>query len=526
MGGVYSIDAHLRLTATLNQPFSPAGDELIEATTADPEGFGRDVRAITVTNAIDAPCGHFDIELAPRSVIGDKTWAEVVRPYTLTSIAMWRQGSGPAATAAPAPVMLGLVDRPSISAEYSQAAPRRSVHVTGRTLSGVLSDHRWWFHNLLASVGNEAAFIPPDFREFFAERPSEALLRDEVNLRTLGLLAIDPNFLFVVDRKPTSLTSAVWDFFVRGTADRDPFVKLHFSDGVPLSDRLRFDADTAAAAYFDPAAALVQQMLPHQMPNASLWDVLRNFQPSPWSEIFTETRGDSLGNAFVELVARKPPWAGEVTYFGDVAVVDFPGGSRPALRGQSLFDAQRPGWDREAETVYVDDGDVIGEPDLHQDSADGVFNLYLVLPNILASTGNQGQATWEQIIAPIIDEDPLSPSYIRTFGVRPFRAQLNTIPIVDAQGDSLPSEAILRRCLCYAALAREWFYRAPHFWRGAYVLKGNTNVRVGKRLVDLNRSREYYITRVAHRQTFGRDPTFTTIASVSRGWDLDPSSLQ
>jgi len=443
-------------------------------------------------------------------------WVDIIKPYSLVSIAFQRMGDSndPATDPSPVPIMLGIVDTAQRADDYGDAAPRRSQRIVGRTLTGILEDHRYWFHNML-----QEGFKPADYREFLLDRDTEVNLREEVELRTLGLLSVDEGMFLVSERHPVRLVEAGFEHFVRGTPDTPPFVSLNFSDGKALSERLIFEPEKAMAGHVDHRAALPISQVPNHLTGASLFDVLQLAGgQAPYMEIFSEVIGTSLGNAQAEIVLRKPPWAGHVDYNGAEAAVAFatPTG-RPAFRGQSLFDEVYGAWNIHNETVEVDNSDVVSVSHLSRSSKDRpIYTLYQVVPVIAESNYGQRDELWKAIIPPVIEEDPESPSYIKRFGVRPFDHKEKSVPVADDH----PSGDIARRCLVYATLAREWFYRNPEFWHGVYVLKGRPSLRIGKRLVDRNLSREYYITSVSHRMSFDRDPSYLTTVQVERGWDL------
>ncbi|MEO8603368.1 MAG: hypothetical protein ABI629_12400 [bacterium] len=424
---------------------------------------------------------------------------------------------------------MGLVDRPDLVQDFSGAEPRRTSRITGRMLSSLLSDHRWWFHGALSAATGTGEDPPlvPSFDDFLVgDRPSQSTIADESAIRLLGALAIDKELFKLVQPTPARLMEAAFNFFVNGRADRDPFIGVNFADARRLAELLRFDAPQTEAAYFDPAARIAFQQLPTTMlPDASCWDILAMFAEQPYQELFSEVRGSTLEDAYVEVVCRKPPFCGSIGDPSGRASVVFSTNQRPALKGQTLFDEQLPGWDRYADTVYVRDGDnVIAQPSLFRsvEGKAGVYTLYLVTPRLTPFAGHQRQDYWKQFIIPIPDEDVASPSYIRRYGVRPFERAIKTLVALDPQNQTeRPDADLIRRCGAYAALAREWFYRQPEMWQGTYELKGNTNVRAGKRLVDVDRKMEFYITAVSHTIDNEQGGLYTTTAQVARGWPID-----
>lgn len=520
-GQTHGIDAQVMIkAAAAGRPGQRQPDVL------DDKLLGKYLRSITVTNSIDQPYGTFQIEFSPESVrlpsMNPTPLAELIQPYSLVSIALHRSGRGAACTPKPVPIMLGVVDEPTMGEDWQDQEPRRTSSIQGRSLTGVLTDHRWWFHHFLAYAG--ALKLPPDLREFFAERPTDVLLRDEASLRTLGFFAIDEKLFDLSNRDPVSLMDTAWRFFVEGTADRGPFIKNRW-DGRPISDYLRFDVDAARQSYFDPAARLISQFLPTEMPDASCWDLLKYFSEEHFTELFSDTYGDSLEAAHIRVVSRKPPFAGHIVYPGGQARVNFSVGTKQPRYGQSLFDSTYGAWDRDAETVYVDGSDVLGIPQLERGIDEGCFSLYSVLPAAFKNAGaGVGDQSWQQEIPPIVDEVLDSPSFIERIGIRPMEVQVYSIAVLDAATNEIPVADIRHQCLAYALLLREWHFRRPELWRGTYQLKGRTALRAGKRLVDRREDGtvwEFYIRSVVHRITFDEQPFYSTTVQVERGWQLD-----
>jgi hypothetical protein len=536
-----SRDGRLVETSTEAAPVDPLFFDRGEAVSA---ALRNDLQGVTVTNSIGSPdSATFELRLPMRPVFGKRNWADVLRPYTVVSIAIHRGGvrSDPAATSAPEPVMLGLVDFAEVVEDYSQQAPYRFVRVVGRSLGALLADQPWWFHRYLVAAGGEgdapgAARIPDDFRSWYSDHASFSLLRDEVNLRTLGFLAVDPNlFLDVAERDPATCMQRAYDFFV-GNAQRAGFIKMAFADGRPLRDRLVFDADLTRQSFFDQGARLMRQVLPASFPTASCWDILDLFCEPPFTELFADTFGTSVQDAAVHIIARKPPWAGHVVDTPRGPRVAFSTGSAPPGPGvgQSLFDRSLaeavPGhWDRSLDTVTIDGADVIQRPQLRRgiDGPGAVFNAFEILPQVSSLAGNgPGDRAIQEMTPPLIDEDPASPSYVRRFGIRRFPRRASKYISTTTRDGSMRFGQARDQSMAYQLLLRTWFYRLPEFWHGRYVLRGRTALRVGRRLVDRALSREYYITSVTHRVDLaGQEPGFESACTVSRGWDLNSEAV-
>ncbi|MEO8753196.1 MAG: hypothetical protein ABI624_11030 [Casimicrobiaceae bacterium] len=487
------------------------------------------LRSLSVSNNLDSAGGHFVMELAPEfrwpSANRGMRVADLIKPTALVSIALGRHGRGWGATNAALPVMLGLVDRVSTSELWAEASPFRSVIVEGRSLGGLLNDHHWWFHNYLALNGGVQ--VPPDVRQFFRNPSRADELDDESALRQLGFLAIDDKLFDLANRSPVALMKVAYDFFVVGDPkqSRAPFIKLKFGGllgrdtevrELPLAFRLRFDADAAQRSYVDRSARLAGQFMPVQMPEASCWDLLRTFAEVPFTEIFADTFGSTVDDAFVQIIVRKPPFAGHIDYAGETPFVT---GSRPPS-GSSLFDDEFGDWHRREQTIGFDHTAVVSEPSMTR-GLEGAYSLYDVQPQLFANAGSgTGDRFFSMSIPALPDIDEASPSYIQRIGIRPLRVPLRSIATLAEDNESpLPTGLIQARALSYAALLYEWNYRNPDLWRGSYTFVGNPNVRVGKRLVDRDRRREFYVTAVLHSWQ-AEDNVFRTSCAVSRGRDI------
>ena len=519
---IYSNRAIVRLKPTYTTPLSQDVDEIVVSAPAERQ-LQSDLLAVRVANSITAPYQTFRIDLAPHSA-----WANLIRPYSLVSIALQRYAPGDmAATSTPEPVLLGLVDYVDVTEDYGQASPHRRISVCGRSLSATLSDNRWWHHWFLADADGKRR-DPPEWSNLFAGHLGEAQLKQEAQLAARGFFAVDPHlFDALVDSHPARAMKLAFDFYV-GTADQTGFIKLEFgSDGKRerLASRLLFDEAATQAGFHDPSCRLVKQAMPTSLlQDASCWDALAHFCEQPFTELFTDTYGNTVNDAAVHVIARKPPWAGFIGFEGNKAVVDFKTG-RPK-GGQSLFDSEHGRWDAFIDTVNINVGarnDVVCI-NLRRgvDGRNATFNAFSVLPETSSPAGNNtGDQLLQREIPPLIDEDPDSTSYVLRYGLRPApRHQSKYISVVGVDESKLEMGDAKSRAMAYELLLREWYHRQPEFWHGSYVLKGRTELRVGKRLLDHRAKREFYITSVVHdlRCDTGR---FISTVNVERGWDLE-----
>lgn len=533
MGRRYGFGCRVQIEPTFTSPATRENEALSkaldQAMSLVPPGedrnigrlIERDIVGVTVSNSLTAPYQTCTLELLPRTILTgpDRTWAEIIPPYSLIKVWMHRQsgdGSDSAATRKSEPVFIGLVDNARKSADYSSPMPRRQVTVTCRGLTALLTDHRWWFHHMMLEQA------PPDLRDYFQTRPSDEEMRRDTSLRVGGYLAVDPNIYEAVAH-PVDAVRGTYQFFV-GDGDSQGFIRLAFNDGKLLGDRLQLQADIAD--FVDPAAALTRQHFPTEMPQSSCWEVMQHFVEPHVAELYSDTFEGEDGEPVTRLVVRKPPWAGEITYENGKPGVGFNvGGAVGPTRGQSLFDESRGNWKRSEQTVVVGGNDVLGTPELARGIESGVpiFTFYDVMPQMLTAAGNQqGDRMLRQEIPPLADEDPDSPSYIQRFGIQPLQMRTKYIPILQSdQSTNRASGDIVRHSLTYAVLLRTWMHRNPDFWHGSYQLKGMTGLRVGKRLVDADAGMEFYITGVVQRQSFdSQQPHYVTSVQVSRGWEL------
>jgi hypothetical protein len=530
-GFASAIDVDVSLKRTYVDQGPPAPGQPVRAQiTLEPDELGPallpDLEAITITNSLAQGYQTATLHVAPNPVFGpDRSWADVVRPYSLLGISIHRKGTSddPATTAAPEPVFMGLIDYPSVAEDYSQAEPRREQQLCGRSMAAVLHDHRWWFHWYLVGTTEWPAQIPPDFRQFYKVPPDLRLFRDEQQIRMLGFFAIDPSmYKDAVERHPAEAMRLTWNFFV-GTESRPGFIKLRFSDGTGIRDRLRFDSDFARQNFVDPAARLNRQVLPTEMKNANCWQILRLFAQEPLLELFSDTFGTSLADAAVEVYVRKPPFNGQIIRTDQGTRVDFSTGSYPRA-GESLFDGAFGTWDRDTDTIQITDDDLLAKPSLRRGIDGPIWTTYSVIPALSGIAGNaMGDRLLQRNFAPLIEEDLDSPSYVLRYGNRVLMLTPNFIPILEVDGETPEVASARDVCLAYQVLLRTWFYRLPELWRGVYQVRGRTAFRVGRRLLHTRtdgRKREFYIVGTTHHVMLGERPEFTTVLQVERGRDL------
>lgn len=496
----------------------PRGPGTYVALQEETAPFGADVRSVAVTNSLGQAAGTFEIELAPRHAGGG--WETRIAPRSLVCLAFHRAGTDEGCTRDPDVMMLGLVDQVRLLAEYGQPQVQRRVRVSGRTLSCVLEDAQWFFHHVLSTVG--VVDIPPDFRPYYAAPVERPMLRDETQLRTVGMFAVSPDlYRDLQDRHPAAAMEVTFKVFV-GAAGRPAFIMMRFDDGITLAERLLFDAEAARRNWFDPHCVLQVRDLPTTFNGMTCWQVLQHFAEAPFLELFTESYGRNITDARVEVHCRKPPWRGMIGYGMEGASVQLEAG-RPADlmfglgAGETGFDGRFGDWDIEAETVRVTGDEIIAEPVLTRGIDGGAFNAYTVLALLdEPQAGGPAGQPYSRIVPPLIDEDMTSPSNVLLWGIRPLTLHTKYIQVDPSVG----VRNHYRQILAYQLLLREWFYRLPALWRGILVVRGRTDLRVGKRLLDVGRGREYYITGVSHRMDFGGQAQYVTTVQVARGRDL------
>ena len=493
----------------------------------------RDLEGVTVSNGIGRPFQTFTLELAPGEVIRagagarGKGWADILRPYSVITIAMQRTGPAgdPLVTPEAMPVLLGLIDDVVETEDFAGQEPRRYVRVTGRSLPALLSDHRWWFHHYMSTD------LPPDLATFFKE-PDWARLRREAALRTVGFYAANPE-VFEASATPGEAMAAAFQFFVGSEIAEDSFIKFQFfgENAAPLYQRLLF---AAVGTLHDANARLTRQHFPNEMPDSTCWEIMSMFSEPPFIELFTDTIDGTSGdrgpfNASCRVIARKPPWAGEITYASGIPSVSFSTGKAPGPgAGESLFDLEITGVEGAsprdgAATIEVGGAQIIARPSSQIGLSGKVYTMYDVRPQSLSAAGDRsGQELLNQEVPPLADEDVNSPSYIGRYGIRALSMTSKYLPMYETDNETGVGFADIRRsALCYAALLRSWNYLNPELRSGSYVLIGSPKIRIGMRLLDTDLGREWYITDVTHRQVLtGAEPSYTTTCTVTRGWDL------
>lgn len=517
----------------------------------------KDLYSITTSNHLRQPFGRLSITLAAREVVPGKTWEDLIEPYSLVIILLHRIGptTDPLSTSTPEAVIVGIIDRIAETDDFSDKAPRRSIRLMGRSLTGILSDQKWWYHGYLNFQNEDGTQkrLPANLSDYMLNPPTQDQAKRELTLRGLGVLGIDTLLDGQVEFHPAQLMLAIYEFFVgsaTGTQEEVDtlqaqgkltgaaldavvqgklgFIKTQFVDAQPLETRLRFDPQRAVGSFFDPLAKITFANLPQwasqgQEESPSCWDLLRYCCDDPFVELFSETFGTGPDDAYVAIIMRKPPWVGYVNVEGKI-----PGDSPRA--GVSLFDRGHPGtwWERESAPLELRPEDILGRPEVSRGAEGGsIYTAYEVEPTGFAGAGKSvGQLNWIDVIPPIFEEDETSPSFIGRYGIRPMKKATKYLPSAILP---TPDAAVdpLSRSVAYEVLLRQWYCQSPNFRAGSYRVRGSTVWRVGRRLIDVGNPaigrppREFYIIGVTHQATFtGKRPQWLTTLQVERGWDL------
>lgn len=496
------------------------------------------VQSVTVSNSLTG-FGTFAITFDAIRAADGGNLAERIRPRSAIAISLFRSDK----TASPVPVMLGIVDSPQYSEDYSQKDPVRGVAVSGRTIGALLADHTHYLHPLITRITDAGSpvFAPPlDFRELYEPRLTEKMIRDEAELQTLGWLALDPAILKrQTNRHPMALARTLFAFYVHGSEGKGPFIKYNITARAndsaklftrPLSDMLRLQAQESD--YFDPRLAYITSpLLPsHGLPQANCWSIMRQILDENFTELFCETYGTSLDDIVVTVIARKPPWRGAIRKAGNVAKVD--AGPRPPRTGESLFDIEYGSWRLEENVTVVTASDVVARSNIHR-AADlsKIITAYDVKPvQVEAGSNALYDNMYNALIRPIYEESVNSPSFVQKWGIRVMSVRTRVVPVtvIGKEDERGENDRIIGQCHAYQALLREWYHRMPEFWEGSIVLRGNPNIKVGTVLVDADCygrntgvMREYYVRAYQHHYRVGeRDPIFTTTVQVERGNDI------
>jgi len=518
-GRSYTIDAQVKIVT--GRGHAGHGDKTIFDTRAGDRGLV----SITVSNSIRAPFQRCALQFAPEAVTVDgRPWAEAIPPHSLVSVAIHRRSNptDDASTDLPEPIFLGLVDEISQQSEYGAGPPRRSNQLQCRSLTALLVDQPWWSHSwgsYYDESGQPATKPPAEFAHFFPRINRDRFTAQRA-IAFLGLGAFDQAVYLLENRFPPDLMNLVWAFFVGGklpSQSIEPFIRVAFADDVPLQARLRFDRDRAARNFVDPGARIGPPVVGSQLPGASCWDFFRRFSDPQLQELYSDTHGRTVDDAYVEVISRKRPFAGFVTQPGPSLGFD---PQAPATFGESCFDGRFGDWDVQRDTIEVDRSDVIGDRTSRGHGND-TYGMYRVRPALLSNAGPSTSAlSIEALIPFIIDEVADSPSRADIYGARPLDYQTPYLSGLSNASGTMPMDVYTNQGVAYEALLWQWHHRNPEMWRGNLTCKGRTSFRVGKRLLRRDMQREYYIEDVRHQITLGQRIGFTTSLGVSRGWDI------
>lgn len=502
-----------------------------------PLNLSKYVLGATVMNTING-VGTFVLQFdAMRDELRGFNLAERLRPRSAVAIGAVRASVSRRVM----PIMLGIIDTATYSEEWRSAAPVRAVQVTGRILSALLMDHQHYFHPIAARAFDDPTKLG-DYRQCYTIN-NEKLLRDEISLRAMGMLAINRELLLMENLHPVAIAKALFDYYVvsgitpqRPDNTGGPFIKYNILarpdkgaelGGRSLADLIRLKAERSD--FFDRDGAIMQaRVLPTmQMPKGTLWDVLKVIAESPFSELFMETYGESFAKIHTQVVIRKPPWRGHIEADGRVNA----GASGPPARHESLFDETYGTWNLAENSIIATGDEILSRNAITRVSRPNeVYTAYEVTPMIMSDSGNSTtESFWKARVPPLFEEGIDSPSTIARYGIRVKQVTTRMISTIGPDASTPKSDGdIVSRCCGYQALMREWFHRTPEFWEGSIVIRGNPKVKVGMVFVDVDCygpgsrfMREYYITGYQHMFNFSeKEPQFVTVLQLERGWDI------
>lgn len=544
-GSTYSIRAIVRIETA--PEFCPRLGRVINATVYDFDtgaaGPGADLESLVITKNMHEPAGRFTMSFAPRPFpdgpFKGLYWSDVIPSYSLVEIFTQRYPDD----RQPVLRLLGLTGARGKTEEYGQAQPRRIVQISGVELSNIFAEQRILYLPVPPQQArfDEADVFLPDARDENGKPLSTApfMLGQDQSMPVTASLQLaekiaEGNFMMAIDPiiaatggSPVTVIQKFIEMITVGVKNEynpsgKPLINFEFPRA-KLPNLVHFDAAKATAQLFDPNAALPKSS--QVTKDGNLWALLTGWSDPAYQELFCVSRDmrampDPATPALplsarldspsaIEVVFRRKPFGGRIDELGNVVGV-------ASARG-SQFDAEF--LSDLSNTLEIDGTDVQTEA-VHQ-SPERAHNLYLVVPVV------PGIDKPEAFIANsvvLVDREGTSPSRLSRYGPRLMRVPDYYLRWPDKPESGVPDPFFLARQR--QRLLRAWHRCEPLFYHGSLRLKGNSQVQVGKRLVDQRRDasgeyhREYYITGWTDSMTFGREVGYTTTVQVERGWDI------
>jgi hypothetical protein len=501
--------------------------------TADGNGPGRWLETLTVIKNLNEPCGRFTLTFAPYQVEPGLFWSDLLPSYSLVEI--WTQRYP--IDQEPVLRMLGLTNPHGTDESYGQREPERIVQIAGQELSCIFVHQPILYLPVKPQqlTPNKAMLIIPDLTDENgrsvhdpeAVLPSTASEQLALLMRTKeggttknkGMFAIDPNLAFAgaspVDAIDNFVRMVTTGLKTDYNPEAVPLINFQFP-AANMSTLLFFDKEKAKAALFDPVAYLPSSA--QLTENTVLWHLMSTWSDPAYQELFAVSRDlrkvpkpprpvPFTSPTAMEIVFRKKPFAGRIGADGKLQGVASPYGTQ--FDGDFLADPDN--------TVNISDNDIEHESAFR--SARDVKNIYLVIPQV---PWVNSDIPFASIAVPLLDDDPSSPSRVQRYGPRLYKVSDCYLRLGDNAEEQRGLPDAFKLAQERQQLLRAWHRFNPLFYEGQLTLKGNTQVQVGKRIVDTRRDghREYYCEGWTDSMTFGKEPTYTTRATVTRGWNL------
>lgn len=347
-----------------------------------------DLMRVSVHKDLSQACGTFTLDLAPLLGPDGRYWDQRIPQRSLVFIFMDRPG--PEGASPDPTVMVGFVDVTVMQESFLEAAPHRTVQVSGREISCLLLDAKRIFHPLLVkneSYGTMTVQTVFGTKDLATTGPVQPILNGE----PIALLTAMLN-LFLLQGGPTPVQAqgpvqpGAVPPTVAGPVQK-PLISLDIPH-MPLSQVL--DPNYAAWNTFLPGVRITNAQLPQGA--GSLWNDLHLVIDRLFQEFFSRVE-----DGVCKLFFRGKPFLHQHISSGTRF--------KSATKEPTL------------QTLTLDPADILSHTRTRDTSS--VYNYFEVLPR--GFTDLTAAPNLRDMIAPAIITDPRHPSFPGRYGLRPLQ---------------------------------------------------------------------------------------------------------